>query len=171
LFDFLPGAAIIRVETEMTLNVIQPNSGPWYRDGLSFTCTQCGNCCTGGPGYVWISEVEIERLGEHLKITSEEVVEKYCRKLGERTSLEERRTAGGNYDCIFLKEEAGTGKRTCTVYPARPLQCRTWPFWDGNLMSRESWERAGRKCPGMDGGKKYSLEKIEALRTAEDWPK
>ena len=143
---------------------------PWYQDGLRFTCTQCGNCCTGGPGYVWISEIEIERLAEYLKITSQEVVEKYCRRHGERTSLEERRTAEGNYDCIFLEEQPGTGKRICTVYPVRPLQCRTWPFWEGNLMSRESWERAGRKCPGMDEGKKYSLEKIEALRKAKDWP-
>ena len=29
-------------------------SAPWYRDGLRFTCTRCGNCCTGAPGYVWV---------------------------------------------------------------------------------------------------------------------
>ena len=155
----------------MTLKVIQSNSDLWYRDGLSFSCTQCGNCCTGAPGYVWISEVEIARLAEHLKITPDEVVEKYCRKLGERISLKERRSPEGNYDCIFLKEDETTKKRICTVYPVRPLQCRTWPFWDGNLMNRESWQRASKRCPGMDRGKKYSLEQIESLRTAEDWPK
>jgi Fe-S-cluster containining protein len=74
----------------MTLKVIQPNSDVWYRDGLRFSCTQCGNCCTGGPGYVWISEVEIGRLAEYLKISREEVVEKYCRKLGEKMSLRRR---------------------------------------------------------------------------------
>src|SRR5689334_21137377 len=54
---------------------------PWYADGLRFTCSQCGNCCTGGPGYVWISREEIVRLGEHLKLTAEQVVEEYCRKV------------------------------------------------------------------------------------------
>ena len=155
----------------MKLNVIASNATekPWYADGLAFTCTQCGNCCTGAPGYVWINKVEIERLAEHLKITTDQVVEKYCRKLGQRVSLQERRTAEGNYDCIFLEEEPETRKRICTVYPVRPLQCRTWPFWDGNLAGRENWERASRRCPGMDKGKQYSLKQIEALRTAEDW--
>src|SRR3954469_1356725 len=101
----------------MTLPVIKSDAGPWYRDGLSFTCTQCGNCCTGAPGYVWMSQVEIARMAEYLKITPQEVVEKYCRKIGNRISLSERRTAQGNYDCIFLKEDPGTKKRTCTVYP------------------------------------------------------
>src|SRR5688500_1701558 len=32
---------------------------PWFADGLSFTCTACGNCCTGGPGFVWITKEEI----------------------------------------------------------------------------------------------------------------
>jgi len=155
----------------VNLPVINGKAEPWYRDGLSFTCTQCGNCCTGAPGYVWISEAEIERMAEYLKITAAQVVEKYCRRHGERISLAERRTAEGNYDCIFLEEQPGTRKRICTVYPVRPLQCRTWPFWDGNLMSRENWERASRRCPGIDRGKQYSLEQIEALRTAKDWPK
>jgi Fe-S-cluster containining protein len=153
----------------MTLKVIQENSEQWYRDGLSFSCTQCGNCCTGAPGYVWISKVEIERLAEHLNITTDQVIEKYCRKIGNRVSLQERRTAQGNYDCIFLHEQPETKKRTCTVYPVRPLQCRTWPFWDGNLASHENWQRAARRCPGMDKGRQYSLKQIESLRTAEDW--
>src|SRR5262245_18529291 len=27
-------------------------SEPWYQDGLEFTCTRCGKCCTGEPGFV-----------------------------------------------------------------------------------------------------------------------
>ena len=154
----------------MTLKVLQEKSDPWYRDGLSFSCTQCGNCCTGAPGYVWISSEEISRLAKHLKLSTDEVLEKYCRKHGQRISLQERRTAEGNYDCIFLKEDSLTKKRMCTVYPVRPLQCRTWPFWDGNLASQENWNRASKRCPGMDRGKKYSLAQIEALRDAKDWP-
>jgi hypothetical protein len=167
--------------SEMKLDVIPPQqTQPWYAGGLKFTCTQCGNCCTGGPGYVWISRVEIDRLAEHLKLTAEEVIAKYCRRLGSRYSLNERRNAQGNYDCIFLKEAKATvgegadavvhTRRTCQIYEVRPLQCRTWPFWDGLLQSPEEWERAGRRCPGMDKGKHYAREQIEALRDATDWP-
>ena len=152
---------------------------PWYGDGLSFQCTGCGNCCTGGPGYVWISVVEIERLAEHLKLSVEEAKEQYCRRIGSRYSLNEHRNSRGEYDCTFLKEvpqpkRAGDkvvhSKRICTIYPVRPLQCRTWPFWDGLLSSEENWESAMQRCPGMGRGKHYTREEIEALRDAEDWP-
>src|SRR5262249_50004249 len=96
-------------------------------------------------------------------------------------SLREVRNARGEFDCIFLKEEK-TGdarkgqvvftKRSCTIYGFRPLQCRTWPFWEGNLMSREAWGRAAERCHGMNSGSRvFSREQIEALRDAKDWPK
>ena len=64
----------------MKLNVVQTEEKPWYADGLTFTCSQCGNCCTGGPGYVWISDEEIGRLAKHLNISRAAVIEKYCRR-------------------------------------------------------------------------------------------
>ena len=165
----------------MKLDVIasQPDRSPWYDGGLSFTCTQCGNCCTGGPGYVWISEAELSRLAEYLKLSLDDVIEKYARRIGNRFSLKERRNAAGSYDCIFLQEikvpsAAGDSvvhtKRVCSVYPVRPLQCRTWPFWDGNIASKENWRRAGRRCPGIDRGRKFTFEQIEEIRAAKDWP-
>ena len=166
----------------MKLDVL-PNSADnqtWYGDGLRFTCTQCGNCCTGGPGFVWISVEEVVRLAKHLKQTPEEVVEKYCRKVDGKFSLRERRNARGEYDCIFLKEETARrkegeetvvyAKRVCTIYEARPLQCRTWPFWPENLRDEQSWSRSSKRCPGMGVGKRYSLKQIVALRDARDWP-
>src|SRR5260221_9906121 len=89
----------------MKLDVLasQDDSAVWYDDGLRFTCTQCGNCCTGPPGYVWISKEEIVRLADFLKLTCEQTVEKYCRKVDGRFSLKERRSPEGLYDCIFLK--------------------------------------------------------------------
>lgn len=153
----------------MELPVLVPRTqGPWYADGLSFTCTQCGNCCTGDPGYVWISDQEVQRLADYLKQPVREVVKKYCRRIGGRLSLKERKSLKGEYDCIFLEEVSG--RRTCTVYPVRPLQCRTWPFWEGNLASKKSWDRAGKKCPGLNKGKRYTRSQIEALRDADDWP-
>jgi len=153
----------------MKLQVISDESSqPWYADGLSFTCTQCGNCCTGEPGYVWISEIEIERLAAHLGVTREAVLKQYCRTINGRLSLRERKHCG-EYDCIFLEHR--DGRRVCTVYPVRPLQCRTWPFWSENIESPTRWDRAAKKCPGMNVGSKYSSQQIEALCDAKDWPR
>lgn len=161
----------------MKLDVIS-EAEPWYAEGLSFTCTQCGNCCTGGPGFVWISDEEIRRLAEFLNLPKREVIENYCRRIGRRLSLNERLMPNGNYDCVFLTEiDAAPGegvrqkRRGCSIYPVRPLQCRTWPFWDGNLSSKQAWEISSQRCPGMDkGARKFSKEQIESLRDAKDWP-
>jgi uncharacterized protein len=153
----------------------------WYKDGLQFECTGCGNCCTGGPGYVWISDAEIDRLAEFLKLTPLDVRKQYCRKFHGEVGLKEKvPNARGEYDCIFLKEvpaEPGDGttaprsKRICTVYPVRPLQCRTWPFWSGTLASKEAWQKAGDRCPGVNRGKRWTVKEIAARRDATEWPK
>lgn len=161
----------------MKLKVVETEA--WYADGLNFTCTECGNCCTGGQGYVWINTIEIGRLAEFLKITPKQVIERYCKRYGTRYSLDELKNGRGEYDCVFLKEipaETGDGtqvahsKRVCTIYPVRPLQCRTWPFWDGTLADEEAWKKASGRCPGINQGKHYTKEQIEALRDAKDWP-
>ena len=168
----------------MKLNVLgNEQAQPWYADGLSFTCSQCGNCCTGGPGYVWISEVEIDRLADFLQMPRLEVLKRYCRKIGGRISFKERILGPQRHDCVFLEEiestqydpragrEVRTTKRICRVYDVRPLQCRTWPFWPENLDSRRAWNAAARKCPGMSRpGRDFTREQIEALRDSEDWP-
>lgn len=151
-------------------------SARWYANGLSFSCTQCGNCCTGAPGYVWVSDIEVDRFAAFLKIDRMTFLKTYCRLIGGRVSLKERRNFRNEYDCVFLKEiEIGEGakkrmKRVCTVYDVRPLQCRTWPFWDGLLATEEAWNHAAERCPGMNKGKAYTISEIVALRDAEDWP-
>src|SRR6266513_1154020 len=105
----------------MTLKVIQQNNQPWYGEGLTFTCTQCGNCCTGGPGYVWISDVEIKRLAEFLKLPRKTVLERYCRKIGNKISLKESRSPEGLYDCVFLKEIPVAAKDKSKVVQTRRI--------------------------------------------------
>ncbi|MFG0335929.1 MAG: YkgJ family cysteine cluster protein, partial [Maioricimonas sp. JB049] len=58
---------------------------PWYRDGLQFSCTQCGNCCTGSPGYVWVTEEEIAAIAAHLDKPIGEVRLMHTRPVGQRT--------------------------------------------------------------------------------------
>jgi len=126
---------------------------PWYAEGLQFKCTGCGDCCTGGPGYVWVNQAEIDALATRLGISVAEFEKLYVRHVGVRRTLKELK----NYDCVFL--DGAT--RRCTVYEDRPRQCRTWPFWDSNLRTPEAWEAACEACPGSGKGKLYSLEVIQ----------
>jgi uncharacterized protein len=127
---------------------------PWYRDGLRFTCTQCGNCCTGFEGYVWVNEEEIGKIAECIGKSVEETRRDHTRVVGRRISL----TEVGDHDCTFFDPE----KRGCTIYQARPRQCRTWPFWRSNLESPETWREIQTNCPGAGKGNFFSLEEIEA---------
>ena len=129
---------------------------PWYKDGLRFSCTQCGDCCTGAPGYVWVVKAEIAELATLLGVDVDEFERLYVRRVGIRKSLIEF----PNGDCVFFDGES----RKCQVYGARPRQCRTWPFWDSNLRTPKDWEETCQVCPGSGKGKLYRIEQIEALR-------
>jgi len=137
--------------------------GKWYQVGLYFECAQCGNCCTGEPGYVWITKEEIRRVSEFLGRTDGWLDPEHLRRVGFRYSLTERK----NGDCIFLGRRGD--KVGCTIYPVRPLQCRTWPFWSGILRSPDTWNEAHTKCPGMGCGEHYDVERIEAIRKQKTW--
>ena len=129
---------------------------PWYKDGLHFECTGCGACCTGDPGYVWISIEEMIRLADFLGITLEEFRHDYAYQEQGRWSL--RELPGG--DCIFFDR----GTNGCQIYEFRPTQCRTWPFWSSNLRKRSDWESTCEECPGAGNGPLIPLKKIEDQR-------
>ena len=135
----------------------------WYADGLHFSCQQCGQCCTGEPGYVWVSRDELSLIAKSLKVSEADLRTAHIRRVGLRLSLKEM----SNGDCIFLQD--GKDGPGCKIYSVRPLQCRTWPFWNLNLASQNSWNQAGVKCPGINKGESHSLERIEAERTRKKW--
>ena len=126
---------------------------PWYAGGRRFTCTQCGNCCRGPePGYVEVSEAEVGAIAEFLELDLEAFGKRYLRRASHGVvSLTEK----ANLDCVFWEEGVG-----CEVYPVRPVQCRTFPFWPEVLESEDHWVEYSAECPGMDRGKRYSLEQI-----------
>ena len=125
----------------------------WYQDGLAFQCTGCGNCCSGDPGVVWVNNEELLQIAEYVGLTETEMKLRHTRRIGKQISLTERE----NGDCSFLDK----GSRRCTIYPVRPQQCRTWPFWNSNLESPEAWEEVKRTCPGAGQGKLVQLEEIQ----------
>lgn len=128
----------------------------WYKSGLRFACTGCGACCTGSPGFVWVSDQEIEEIAQYLAIDPTLFQRRYVRLVWGRKALVELRK---NYDCIFLKENK------CSIYPVRPLQCKTFPWWIENLKSPEAWQEAAKHCEGIN--EEASLVPFEEIEKAK----
>ena len=131
----------------------------WYQNGLQFTCTRCGNCCTGEPGSVRVTDNEIEGLASLLEMDRDEFRAVYTRALrGGEVSLVEKR----NNDCVFWDRNAG-----CSVYAARPRQCRAWPFWQAVVHSPDTWKEEARGCPGMNQGRLHAAERITSIAESD----
>jgi Fe-S-cluster containining protein len=131
----------------------------WETEGLRFECRRSGNCCTGAPGAVRLTEAELASLARELGGTPDGIRRRYTRTLPDG-ALGLRELPGGA--CVLYDPVAG-----CTAYRARPRQCRTWPFWRSNLASRAAWGRVARGCPGIGRGPRVPPEQIREL-AAED---
>ncbi len=109
----------------------------------SSECTKCkGNCCIGESGYIWISMQEIQELSKYLHITLDELKTKYLRKIGYKYSLNEIVIEKNNFACIFFD----LVKRQCSIYEVRPIQCRTFPFWE---YFQNNEEEVYKECPAI----------------------
>lgn len=112
---------------------------------LHFKCTRCGDCCVAADGYhVFLDRDEAEAIRTLLGLSTGWFRRRYLHRLadGELVAAAE---ADGR--CVFLQADG-----SCRVYPARPLQCRTYPFWPEVLASRRAWLREARRCEGINCG-------------------
>ncbi|MDR1363869.1 MAG: YkgJ family cysteine cluster protein [Spirochaetaceae bacterium] len=127
----------------------------FYENGLKFSCRRCSVCCRAGPGFVFLSKTDALTISEFLDMPLREFIQVYCRWVewsdGARLSLKEK----SSLDCIFWKDG-------CLIYEARPIQCRTYPFWDSMLESEETWLSASACCPGVGSGEVVSKDAIES---------
>ncbi len=106
-------------------------------------CDTCaGNCCIGESGYIWITKAEISKLAILLNLSIEEVGLKYLIKVGYRYTIKEKQLSPDNFACEFFD----LNKKQCTIYDARPVQCRTFPFWD---YFKENKEEVFKECPAI----------------------
>ena len=126
----------------MDTEVAETPVEPWFADGLKFKCTGCGKCCTGSPGYVFLSNADLENLSNHFHLSLDEFTKKYTRYIDGQYALLDRPTS---YDCVFLKD------RRCLIYPVRPYQCKSFPWWPENLSGEEAWQEVQKRCPGTRG--------------------
>lgn len=122
-----------------------------------FGCTACGKCCRG-PGSVYFTRADLENIYAALGLES--AAEK--KALRDRL-VQDRRN--GYY--IHRTEKACTlldKQGRCSVYEARPLQCRTYPFWP-SVFADEGWyEEVLEECPGTMGRKGQEYSHAETAR-------
>ena len=142
---------------------------PFYAQGLRFSCKRCSGCCRYEAGFVFLSENDLSQMAAAMKMAGDEFIEAYCRWIPSvngtvQLSLREK----SNFDCIFWtldkssKAEAGPRPEgACSVYSARPLQCRAFPFWHSILSSSGAWKANARDCPGIGRGDLHTRDSIE----------
>jgi len=135
---------------------------PWYSNGLRFECTQCGACCTthGEYSFLYLVDAEVQAIAHYLGLARAEFEQRYCRREDDWIVIR-----ADQPDCPFL-----TADKRCSIYPVRPKQCRTWPFWDIHL-ERAVWEgEVAKTCPGVGSGPTFSAAEVERIaRENEAW--
>jgi hypothetical protein len=123
---------------------------PYFFDaGIAFSCAQCGACCTGEPGAVHVTTDEVAAIAAALGMSPEEFGRAHLAALRGRFTIREH--ADGR--CHFY--DGG-----CTIYPVRPRQCRTFPFWISTMRSERAWQETSRQCPGIGRGRRHSREEV-----------
>ena len=106
-------------------------------------CANCGGqCCRGESGYIWAKYSEIIHMALFLEIPVEDFAKMYIRKVKHRYSLIEKQIGENDHACIFFNES----KEQCMIYPVRPLQCRTFPFWEQFKVNEQE---VRDECPGI----------------------
>ncbi len=125
----------------------------WWHDGVRFACQGSGRCCVsrGAYGYVYLTLADRRRLAALLGMPTRQFTRLHCGKTDGYFHLKET-----GPDCRFLRNHR------CSVYEARPTQCRTWPFWPENMPAR-AWTAIASFCPGVGKGSTVPQEKVEAI--------
>jgi Fe-S-cluster containining protein len=112
---------------------------------------------------VFLSPAESERIRAYLKLSLSWFRRRYLNRL---ESGETVLAATVDDHCIFL---AGDGR--CRIYPVRPLQCSTYPFWPELVGTRQAWQRESRRCEGINAGAAVPVQTIRrALRNCRMSP-
>ena len=109
---------------------------------LRFECQRGCIACCDQKGYVYLTPEDMDRAAAFVGMTSSEFEAKYVYRT--RHLLRLRKPLRSQ--CHFLTA-AG-----CSIHPAKPTQCRTFPFWPELVQSRANWARTAKYCPGINRG-------------------
>ncbi|MFW5971550.1 MAG: YkgJ family cysteine cluster protein [Desulfovermiculus sp.] len=121
----------------------------FFDSGIRFTCQQCGKCCTGEPGTVRVDFQEMVKIADFLGISIHSLKLRFLLPYNDGLTVKE----APNGSCLFFDQG-------CRIYPVRPQQCRSFPFWLKYMRSTYAWKQAAMACPGIGQGRLYTREEI-----------
>ena len=125
-------------------------------EGLRFECQSgCTECCRQ-KGFVYLAEADLARAAAFLGMTAAAFERHYVYRTRYRMRLRMPRHSL----CPFLRSGG------CSIHPAKPTQCRIFPFWPELLEARREWNKTARWCPGIGKGPLVQIE--TARRQAQE---
>ena len=96
---------------------------------------------------VYLTEDDLKRAAKFVGKTAKAFEKKYVYRTAHQLRFRKPR----DKQCPFLITE-GAG-RGCSIHPAKPTQCRTFPFWPELVGDPGAWKGAQSYCPGIGKGK------------------
>lgn len=121
-----------------------------------FACQPgCTRCCDQ-EGYVYLTEDDISRAAAFVGLSPAEFEHRYVYRTRHQRRLRKPR----GRQCQFLESNG------CAIHPAKPTQCRLFPFWPPLVKSRDRWRQTADWCPGIGQGPLIQIG--EALERADE---
>ncbi len=106
-----------------------------------YDCTKCPGYCCSYP-VINVTKRDAERIAKHFGITLEQAEDRYLHSdHGYKRLLNRKDDEHYARICQFFD----TDQRNCSIYPARPSTCRTFPGESCGYWDFLKFERAGQK--------------------------
>ncbi|MBZ5605867.1 MAG: YkgJ family cysteine cluster protein [Acidobacteriia bacterium] len=123
---------------------------------LRFECQPGCTACCDQEGFVYLTEDDLIKAAAFVGMTARAFEKKYVY----RTANSLRLRKPPEKQCPFLESHG------CSIHPAKPTQCRTFPFWPELVENVTAWKLTKRYCPGI--GKGPLIQIGTAMEIAEE---
>jgi Fe-S-cluster containining protein len=130
--------------------------------GIRFECQPgCTNCCRQ-KGFVYLTEADLVRIARFIGMRPVDFERRYVY----RTKRLMRLRMPRHSQCHFLEENG------CSIHPAKPTQCRIFPFWPELVDDKREWRKTAAWCPGIGQGRLVQIESArqQAAEMRESYP-
>ena len=120
---------------------------------MRFQCQPGCTACCETKGFVYLTEEDIERAAEFLGLSKKKFEKRYIYRTKNTRRLRTPREGA----CVFLHDSR------CSIHPAKPTQCRIFPFWPELTGTRRAWRRTAGWCPGIGKGELVQIAAVQEL--------
>src|SRR5262245_4835774 len=121
--------------------------------GLRFECQPGCTACCEQKGFVYLTEADLPRAAQFLGMTAAEFERRYVYRTRQQMRLRVPRDS----NCYFLRDGG------CSIHPAKPTQCRLFPFWPELVERRREWRKTASYCPGIGKGPLIQIQTARAM--------